>query len=117
MYQQIKTMTKKEFKEMASVHRYTGAGRDNNITAIMFDWKSGDKDNKVFAGFKYCVYARQLNATTEDLLKALYSVVNDLEDKIPWWIQVVIAMDDFQRFKVPISGNGLYNLKGEYKDL
>lgn len=105
-------MTKKEFKELASVHRYTGAGRENNITAIFFEWKSGEKDNKIFCGFKYCVYARQVNATTEELLKALYDFVTGKTDDIKeWWINMIFAEDDMQRFKVPLDSRGLYAYK------
>jgi hypothetical protein len=105
-------MTKKEFKEMASVHRYTGTGRENNITAIFFEWKSGTKDNKIFCGFKYCVYARQVNATTEELLKALYDFVTGKTDDIKeWWINMIFAENDQQRFKVPLDAGGLYAYK------
>ena len=56
--QHTKTMTKKEFKELVSVHKY-GRGRNpNNLTAIFFDWKTNDEGN----GFKYCVFARNCNA-------------------------------------------------------
>lgn len=105
-------MTKKDFKEMASVHRYTGGKKENNITAIFFEWKSGDKDGKYFGGFKYCVYARAVNATTEELLKALYDFVTGKTDDIKeWWINMIFAETDQQRFKVPLDSNGLYSHK------
>ena len=102
-------MTKKEFKEMISVHKY-GRGRDeNNITAIFFDWKSGDKDGKYFGGYKYCVFARAINTKRDDLINILYNIVRGINDDgtIPYYIQLIMALDDMQRFKVPLNSGGL----------
>lgn len=104
-------MTKKEFRKLADVHKYTGANRENNITAIFFDWKSGDKDGKRFGGFKYCVYARACNTKTEELLTALYNFVTGKTDDInEWWINLVFAIGDEQRFKAPLDSGGLYRM-------
>ena len=105
-------MTKKEFKEMISVHHYRGAGRDYNQTAIFFDWKSGDRENKIFAGFKYCVATYTRNISQNDLTNVLYDIVTKGEDNvnIPYFVAVDIAQDDTKRFKVPICGNGLNHL-------
>jgi hypothetical protein len=108
-------MTKKFFKEQVGIHKYTGGPRENNITAIFFDWKSGDKDGKVFVGFKYCVFARACNAKTDELLTALYNFIEGkTTDVQEWWIQLVVAQDDMQRFKVPIMGSGLNSMRGKY---
>jgi len=105
-------MTKKEFKELASVHKYGRGRRPENLIAIFFEWKSGDKDGKYFGGFKYCVYARTCNAKTEDLMTALYNLITGKTDDIKeWWINLVYAENDQQRFKVPLSSGGLYSLK------
>jgi hypothetical protein len=102
-------MTKKEFKEMVSVHHYGRGRRPENLIAIFFDWKSGDKDGKYFGGFKYCVFARVLNAKQKDLFDLLYKVVTGTNDEgtIPWYIQYIEAQSDEQRFKVPLSSGGL----------
>jgi len=102
-------MTKKEFRELVSIHKY-GRGRNpNNLTAIFFEWKSGEKDEKYFGGFKYCVFARNCNAKRDELINVLYNIVNGTNDSgtIPYYIQLVMALDDKQRFKVPLDSGGL----------
>ena len=103
-------MTKKDFKEMVSVHHYGRGRRPENLIAIFFDWKSGDKDGKYFGGFKYCIYARVCNATQKELFDALYNVVTSEADT-PWYMNVIFAETDQQRFKVPLSSGGLYSMK------
>jgi hypothetical protein len=104
-------MTKKDFKELASIHKYGHGRNENNLTAIFYDWKSDDKGN----GFKYCVFARQANATTEELLNVLYNFVTGKTDDIKeWWIQLIYAETDDRRFKVPLSSSGLNTMKGKY---
>jgi hypothetical protein len=106
-------MTKKEFKESISIHKY-GRGRDvNNITAIFFDWKSGDKDGKYYGGFKYCVFARTINAKRDELINVLYEIVTGINDSgtIPHYIQFIMALTNEQRFKVPIGSGGLNTMR------
>lgn len=91
-------MTKKEFKELVSIHNY-GKNRDG-ITAIFFDWKSSD-------GFKYCVYARKVNATQTELISALYDFIKGKIQDTPWYIQLTVAPSDELRFKVPLMSSGL----------
>lgn len=102
-------MTKKEFKELTSYHKYTGHPSDNNINALFFDWKSNDEGT----GFKCCVFARACNATKAELEEALFNAVTKDIDT-PWYIQLVVAETDKQRFKVPLCGSGLNSLIKRY---
>jgi DNA-directed RNA polymerase subunit M/transcription elongation factor TFIIS len=106
-------MTKKEFIEMADYHQYTGAGRTKgDLNALFFDWKQGTtSDNKLFVGYKYCVFARACNATKKELVNALYDFITGKIEDTPWYIQLIIALKDSQRFKVPIGGNGLNTMR------
>jgi len=108
-------MTKKDFKDRISIHKYGQGRNENNIYAIFFDWKSGDKDGKYFGGFKYCVFARALNSTKDELINVLYDIVTGKIEDTDWWIQLVIAQTDEQRFKVPLSSSGLNTMRGFYK--
>lgn len=103
-------MTKKEFKERIRYQKMTGAGRENDIGAVYFDWKSGDIDGKIFVGYKYCVYGRTERTKKDELIDALYKVVMGLVDDTPWYIQLVIAQNDIQRFKLPMTGSALRHL-------
>jgi hypothetical protein len=103
-------MTKKDFIERTSYHKYTGHPSDNNVNALFFDWQSNDEGH----GYKYCVYARALNATKKELEKALFDFVTGVVEDTDWWIQIVVAETDKQRFKVPISGSGLRSLIKRY---
>jgi len=96
-------MTRKEFKEMVSVHKYGRGRRPENLTAIFFDWKSNDEGN----GFKYCVFARNCNAKTDELLKMLQEFVEGRIADVPWYVQIFVAQSDKQRFKVPLDSGGL----------
>jgi hypothetical protein len=98
-------MTKKEFNELVSIHKYSGAGRENDITAIFFDWMSGK-------GFKYCVNTYTRNIKRQELLNVLYGVVTETltAEDVPYFVQVDIAETDEKRFKVPIMGSGLNHL-------
>jgi hypothetical protein len=106
-------MTKKDFKKLVDVHKYGRGRNENNITAIFFNWKSGDKDNKYYGGFKYCVFARSINAKRDELINVLYEIVTGTNDSgtIPYYIQFIMAMTDEQRFKVPISSGGLNTMR------
>ena len=111
-------MTKKEFKEQIYYQKMTGAGRENDLGAVYFDWQTGSTaDNKYFGGYKYCVYARTLNAKKDDLINELYDFITGKIEDTKWWIQLVVAETDLQRFKLPMSGKGLYNLKGNYNGI
>ena len=99
-------MTKKDFKELISVHHYGRGRRPENVLAIFFDWKTNDEGN----GFKYCIYARYANAKQKDLFDMLYDFIEEKIEDVPWYIQLVVAQTDSQRFKVPISSGGLRSL-------
>lgn len=98
-------MTKKEFRELASIHHYGSVRNPDCLTAIFFEWKSNDEGN----GFKYCIFARNCNAKRDELLKLLYEIVTGTNDSgtIPYYIQFIMAMSDKQRFKVPLDSGGL----------
>jgi hypothetical protein len=104
-------MTKKEFKEKISVHHYGRGRRPENVLAIFFDWKSGEKDGKYFGGYKYCVFARYANAKQKDLFDLLYDFVTGRIEDTPWYVQLIMAMTDEQRFKVPLSSGGLNTMR------
>jgi len=104
-------MTKKDFKEIASVHHY-GKRTRGGLLAIFFDWKTTKNSN----GFKYCIFARMENATQKDLLDMLKDFIEGRIEDVPWYIQLIIAPTEEQRFKVPLSSGGLNSLvKHEYK--
>lgn len=105
-------MTKKEFIESADYHQYRGAGKDNgNMNALFYDWQQGTTiDNKLFIGFKFGAFARQCNATKKELTDVLYDFVTGRINKAPWYITLVYAKTNEQRWKVPISGSGLHSL-------
>ena len=106
-------MTKKEFIELADYHRYRGAGRDSgDLNALFYDWKQGTTtDNKIFVGYKYCVWARTCNATKKELIDILYNFITGKIEDTPWYIQLTIALTDKQRFKVPVDGNSLHSMR------
>jgi hypothetical protein len=114
-------MNKKEFKALVDIHKYTGGGRENDITAVFFNWKSGEATDKWRGGFKYCVYARTSMATRDELINALYDIVSGKkEDVEEYYINLAAAPTDDFRFKVPISGGGLRGLLTQtksYQDL
>lgn len=100
-------MTRKEFKEQANVQNY-GSRRDPDcLTAIFFEWKSNDEGN----GFKYCIFARNSNAKTDELLKMLQDFISGKIEDVPWNIQLIIAMKDSQRFKIPLQSSGLNTMR------
>ena len=95
-------MSKKEFRELCDYHKYTGSGRENNISAIFFDRNHN--------GNKYCVYARTSVAGKEALINELWDFVTGKIEDTVWYIQLVVAFTDEQRFKIPICGSGLRSL-------
>ena len=100
-------MTKKEFNEKISYHKYSSRNKNSNVNAIFFDWVNTDEG----CGFKYCIYARAIFATKKDLLNKLYDFISgNIEDIEEYYIQLVVAENDTQRFKVPFTGNGLTRL-------
>ena len=99
-------LTKKEFLEYCSYHKYTGKPKENNVNALFFDWQSNDNGT----GYKYCVYARAIKATKQDLINSLYDYIKGRINDTPYYIQLLIAQNDAQRFKVPLMGSGLTKL-------
>ena len=104
-------MTRKDFKEMASIHHYGSVRNPDCLTAIFFDWKSGEKDEKYFGGFKYCVFARNCNAKRDELLKMLKDFIEQKIEDVPWYVQLIMAMTDEQRFKIPLQSSGLNTMR------
>ena len=92
-------MTKKEFKNRASIHHY-----GKSYIAIFFDWLSEDYGR----GFKYGVWVVKPSTTQKDLLNLMYDwIYNDVQ--LPWYVHYKIAQNDNERFKVPISSSILNN--------
>ena len=100
-------MTRKDFKEMVSIHNYGSARNPDCFTAIFFDWKTNDEGN----GYKYCVFARNSNAKRDELLKMLQDFIAGKIEDVPWNIQLIIAMTDEQRFKIPLQSSGLNTMR------
>lgn len=97
-----KAMNRKEFDEKCDYHKYTGCGRENDVSAIFFESNQN--------GNKYCIYARTMNAGKKVLMDTLYKFIQGkIEDTI-WYIQLVIAETEEQRFKVPLQASGLGRL-------
>ena len=48
-----------------------------------------------------------MNATKEELFNMLYEIVTGKREDTPWYIQIVTAQTDEQRFKIPLSSGGL----------
>lgn len=94
-------MTKKEFLELIDYHVY-GVHRDSMIKAIFYDHER--------SGYKYCVYARAVNATKKQLVDELYNFVTGKIEDTSWYIQIVVAQNEDERFKVPIVASGLRQL-------
>jgi hypothetical protein len=99
-----KNFSKKEFLERASYHKLTARPRENSLSAVFFDWKTGDIDNKYFAGYKYCVWGRTCLTGKKLLEDQLYDFLTGKIEDTEYYVQLVIAETDLQRFKVPISG-------------
>jgi hypothetical protein len=112
-------MTKKEFLELTHYSKYTGAGRTSgDLNALFYDWKQGTTDdNRFFIGYKYCVFARACNATKTELVNLLYDFVTGKIEDTPWFVQLIVALTDTQRFKVPIMGSGLNSMRPYEKEL
>ena len=94
----MKHITKKEFKELASVHVY-GKGERRRVR-LFFDWNN-DPD-KGAVGFKYMLQGRGI--TKETILRDAYNILilNDLTELC--WYDYKEAKTDAERFKVPICG-------------
>lgn len=99
-------MTKKEFNSLTGYHKYTGYPSDSNVNALFFDKKETSEGR----GYKYCVFARACNATKKELEKTLYDFITGKIEDSPWYIQLIVASTDAERFKVPLMGSGLYCL-------
>jgi len=97
-------MTKKEFISRSQYHKMTGAGRENDLSAVYFDWKTGDIEGKYFGGYKYCVWGRTCLTGRKVLENALYDFITGKIEDTEYYIQLVVAETDMQRFKVPIGG-------------
>ena len=104
-----KNFSKKEFLEMTDYHKMTGNGRENDLSGLFFDWKTGDIDGKVFGGFKYCVWGRTSLTGKKKLEDQLYDFLTGKIQDTEYYIQLIVAETDMQRFKVPIGG-GFRNL-------
>jgi hypothetical protein len=90
-------MTKKQFKQEASIHVY-GRGKNRRIR-LFFDW-SNDFDKGI--GFKYMV--KGYGVTQAMILADAYDmIIRKLYDALCWY-DYKEAKTDKDRFKVPICG-------------
>lgn len=105
-------ITKKEFKELCSFHVYTGGGNKHNV--IYFDHKvvrdETAKADELFGkpligrGFKYGVALDIQEGTKADLIKHAYNwIVKEIN--LPYFVRYKYAIEDKNRFKVPLSLN------------
>ena len=91
-------ITKKQFKEHASIHVY-GRGERRRV-ALYFDWKSDYENNAV--GYKHmikgygCTKARILKDAYDFLIKKDYSEL--------CWYDTKEAQTEQERFKVSLTG-------------
>jgi hypothetical protein len=93
-------MTKKEFKELASHHKY---GKHYN--AFYFDWVSKISNEECVVGYKFGVYAHTDNCTKAELFNIIYNwAINEVQP--PWYVNYKFAPTDEKRFKVPLSLGG-----------
>ena len=86
-------ITKKQFGELISRHRYGKGNR--GFHALFFDWK-------INKGYRFMFYTRAINITSGQLFTVCYDyLVHQIE--LPWYVNMKYAVDDSKRFKVPLS--------------
>lgn len=97
----MEDLTKKEFKEMSSIHIY-GRGARRRV-ALYFDCKSGELPNGgYFAGWKYML--RGYGCTQAAILKDAYDILIKKNYDELCWYDTKTATGDVERFKIAISG-------------
>lgn len=90
-------MTKKEFKERASIHTY-GRGK-YRVLALFFDWNNDPEKGNI--GYKHMV--RCVGGTTKELINDAYNfLIKNIYDNLCWY-DIKEAKTDAERFKVPIT--------------
>jgi hypothetical protein len=87
-------MTKKDFKEKCSFHKY---GKRN---AIYYDAKTDERG--CFLGYKYMVKSCGFNK--KELFNILYDWVKSGEENAPFYVNSRLAKTDEERFKVSLMG-------------
>ena len=94
-------ITKKEFKEMSSIHVY-GRGERRRV-ALYFDMKSGEnKDGSYYAGYKYML--RGYGCTQKQILDDAYDIlIKKIYDELCWYDSKT-ATSDSERFKLSMMG-------------
>lgn len=96
-------ITKKEFKEKCSFHKY-GRGK-NKINAIYFDWQN----TEFGTGFRFMVSGSVDHILKSELFEVMYKWVRESENNhesqfnLPWYVNYRYAVNDCQRFNVPLS--------------
>ncbi len=93
-------MTKKEFKEMCSIHIY-GRGERRRV-ALYFDWRSGELANgNYYAGFSQMI--KGYGCTQATIIKDAYNIlIKNIYTELCWY-DTKTATGNSERFKVPIS--------------
>ena len=94
---EIKFLTKKDFKELASIHVY-GRGKGRRLR-LFFDWCN---DFERGIGYKYMV--KGYGCTKTDILKDAYDILIKKDVSELCWYDMRVAETDKDRFKIPISG-------------
>lgn len=93
-------MNRKDFNEMCDYHRYTLRGSpESNVGAVFFERNQN--------GNKYCIYGRICLTGKKVLMDTLYKFVTGKIEDTPYYIQLVVAETEEQRFKVPLQASGL----------
>ena len=91
-------MTKKEFKEMVSVHVY-GRGERRRVR-LFFDWNNDFNKGRI--GYKYMVLGYGVTKATI-IADAFDMLINSKWDALCWY-DYKEAKTDNERFKVPVCG-------------
>ena len=95
---EIEFVTKKTFKELASIHVY-GRGSKRRVR-LYYDWNNDLAKGRI--GFKYMV--KGYGVTQGMILADAYDIlINKITDALCWY-DMKIAETNEQRFRVPIVG-------------
>lgn len=91
-------MTKKEFKELVSIHVY-GKGKNKRVR-LFFDWNNDLSKGAI--GYKYMLLG--YGVTKAQIITDAYNIlIKELNNNL-WWYDMKVAKTDAERFKVPIVG-------------
>ena len=95
---EIEFVTKKTFKELASIHVY-GRGKKRRVH-LFYDWNNDFTKGRI--GYKYMV--KGYGVTKPMILVDAYDILINKITSALCWYDMKIAETDEQRFKVSIVG-------------